>query len=121
MRASPALLLLLGVALPACSANPSADEPKPTYATPPAGSASVVIDNRSANDMDIYIQGSSGSPIRLGFVPAKESSRFTLSPGVIAGAGTVQFSARPTRGGESAVSDPFAVKAGDELNWVIPT
>ena len=115
------VLLLLGVALPACSANPPSDQPKPAYATPPAGSASVVIDNRTASDMDIFLQRGSGSPIRLGFAPAGQSTRFTLPPAIITGAGTVRFSARPTRGGEAAVSELFRVQAGDELNWAIPT
>ena len=74
---------------------------------------------RTAFNMDIYVQRRDGA-VRLGFAPAKETTRFPIAPGLIAGSGIVEFSARPTRGGESAASDPFTVHPGDELTWIIP-
>jgi hypothetical protein len=123
MRPLLAVLLLLPLLLPACSSNPPASNPPtpaPSAASDvPTGGAAVTIDNRTAFDMDIYVQRRDGA-VRLGFAPAKQTTRFTLAPGLIAGSGIVEFSARPTRGGESAASEPFTVHPGDELTWVIP-
>jgi|RhiMetdeSRZDD1v2_1073273.scaffolds.fasta_scaffold2455137_2 hypothetical protein len=118
LRAIP--LLLLALLTPACASNPPASTKEaPADKAPPAGAATVVVDNPSAFDMDIYVIRRDG-PVRVGFAPAKEKTRFTLAPGVLAGSGTIQFSAKPTRGGETVISDVFAVQAGDELTWTIP-
>jgi hypothetical protein len=113
MRWAPSLLLLLGLLVPACASN------TPSTGTAPSGGATVTVDNRAAFDMDIYVERRDG-PVRLGFAPAKETTRFTIAPGLIAGSGLIQFSARPTRGGQTATSDPFTVQPGDTLTWVIP-
>ena len=113
MRPLHALPLLLALLLPACASNSSAG------AAAPKGGATVSVENHAAFDMDIYVERRDG-PVRLGFAPAKQTTRFALAPGLIAGSGIVRFSARPTRGGESAASDPFTVQPGDELIWVIP-
>ena len=117
MRPFAAISLLLALLLPACSWH--APAPKTSPEVVPTGGATVSVDNRSASNMDVYVQRRDG-PVRLGFSPAKTTTRFTLAPGLIAGSGIVQFSARPTRGGESASSDPFTVHPGDDLSWVIP-
>jgi hypothetical protein len=113
MRPTRALLLLLVLTLAACASH------QPTTETVPKGGATLSVDNRSSFDVDIYVQRRSGS-VRLGFAPAKETTRFALAPGLIAGSGIVQFSARPTRGGESSASDPFTVQPGEEITWVVP-
>jgi len=105
----PALLLTLATA--ACASNPSPNEP--------AG-ASVIVDNRSSLIMDIYLRRRDQAPTRLGFAPANEKTRFAISPALVAGAGLVQFEARPSRVGEPTFSDLLSVGPGDELTWVIP-
>jgi hypothetical protein len=115
MRPTAVIALLL--LLPACSSHTPPPESAPRSV--PAGGATVSVDNRSAFNMDVYVERRDG-PVRLGFAPAKAATRFTLAPGLIAGSGIVQFSARPARGGESVASDPFTVHPGDDLNWVIP-
>ena len=120
MRASAVLLLLLALALPACASHTPDSETAPKGgATAPKGGATVSVDNRTTFDMDIFVARRDG-PVRLGFAPAKETTRFSIAPGLIAGAGLVQFTARPTRGGPSSASDPFTVQPGDDLDWVIP-
>ena len=119
MRSPHALLLLLALVLPACASHGPASDAAPARDAAPTSGATVSVDNRSASDMDIYVQRRDG-PVRIGFVPAKDSARFALAPGLITGSGIVQFSARPTRGGESAASDAFTVQPGDEIAWVIP-
>ena len=117
MRLTALPLLCLALALPACASHPPKAETAPESV--PSGGATVSVDNRSSFDMDIYVQRRDG-PARLGFAPAKQATRFSIAPGLIAGSGIVQFSARPTRGGESTASDPFTVRPGDVLDWVIP-
>lgn len=118
LRVLPLLVLVL--LTPACSSNPPATtNATPSDKAPPAGAATLIVDNPAAFDMDIYVVRRDG-PVRVGFAPAKETTRFTLAPGLLAGAGTIQFSAKPTRGGETVTSDVFAVQPGDELTWTIP-
>jgi hypothetical protein len=123
MRPSAVIPLLLALLPPACASQTPAPEtgPKPTPETVPTGGATVSVDNRSAFNMDVYVRRRDG-PVRLGFAPSKTTTRFTLAPGLIAGSGIVQFSARPTRGGggESVSSEPFTVQPGEDLSWVIP-
>ena len=85
-----------------------------------AGSARLVVANRTNLDMDIYALRS-GSPVRVGFAPASENTTFKLNPALLAGAANVRFEARPNqRQGRSVVSEPFLVRAGEDITWDIP-
>ena len=71
--------------------------------------------------MDIYVYRQAGSSGRLGYVPANQTVTFSLPPGLVAGAVSVWFEARPVRGsGQTVTSEQFAVHGGDELTWSIP-
>jgi hypothetical protein len=106
-----ALLLVPLLASLACASNPS-----------PAGadtaSATVIIDNQAAYDMDIYVH-QRDAVVRLGFAPAKQETRIRIPPSFIAGSGIIQFEARPKPAGNPEVSDPFTVHPGDQLSWGI--
>jgi hypothetical protein len=120
MQPRYAVLLLLALLAPACSSHqPASAKPAPADKPAPSGSATLIVDNPAAFDMDIYVMRRDG-PIRVGFAPAKSTTRFTLAPGILAGSGTMQFGAKPTRGGETITSDVFSVQPGDELTWTIP-
>jgi hypothetical protein len=108
------LLLTLSPAL-GCGGRP-ASAPAPA---PAARRAEVAIENQSAINMDIYVR-TRDSAVPLGFVPSQATSRFAITPGLIAGAGVVRFEARPQREGERVVSEPFTVRPGEQLTWVIP-
>jgi hypothetical protein len=110
MSALRCLPLLLWLLTAACAANPSPGG---------SGGATVHVDNQAAFDMDISVLGP-GGPIRLGFAPAKQVTRFALAPALITGSGIIRFEAHPTLGGEPTLSDPFTVRPGDDLTWVIP-
>jgi hypothetical protein len=112
-----ALLLLfapLGFACSGSSGASNREEPAPE-----AG-ARLVVDNRSTQDMDIYVRGAGGAPSRLGLAVASDTTLFTLSPALIVGAKSLRFEARPTGGGQSVLSDQFDVRSGEEVNWSIP-
>ena len=121
MRTLPPLLLLLSPLLPGCASTspPAAPEPSAANDKVPAGGGTASIENHSSRDMDIYVLRR-GAAVRLGFAPAGQTTRFTLAPGLIAGAGIVQFLAKPTRGGAAATSDSFTFQPGAELHWVVP-
>lgn len=111
------LLLILSLyTVAACSSNPSPPSPDSGKT---GAAAAVNVDNQSSLDMDVYVI-SRGDPVRLGFAPAKQTTRFALATGLLAGARTIRFEARPTLGGERVESDPYTVHTGDALNWVLP-
>ena len=78
------------------------------------------IENNSSLDMDIYVLRQTGAT-RLGFVSANDTARFDLPAGVLAGAASIRFEARPARhGGRTVDSELFPVNQGDEIVWSIP-
>jgi hypothetical protein len=89
--------------------------------TAPADQTRVRIENSNSVDMDIYVRRSEGRVSRLGFAPADQTVTFALPTGVTAGTPWIQLEARPARGaGQSAVSEQFPVKQGDEITWSVP-
>ena len=113
-RTLPRLLLALALAAaPACAANQAGD-------SDPALQGRLEVVNRSSFDMDVEIASERGGAIRLGLAPAAETTTFRLTAGMLAGAGTVRFRARPVRGGETVFSDPYKVRPGEQIVWSIP-
>jgi hypothetical protein len=112
MRSSvTATLLLLSITL-GCAGN---------SATASGGNTTRErIENNSSLDMDIYVIRQTGAT-RLGFVPANDTARFELTPGILAGSVSFRFEARPVRqSGRSMVSELFQVTPGDEIAWSVP-
>lgn len=115
-----AILLAL---LPACASTTSdpAEQPAPA---PEGQNARLDVSNRSSFDMDVFAIRS-GQRIRLGTAPGGETSRFTLSPGVIVGGGSVYFEAVPARrvgvdSGGIVRTDNTQVRAGDVISLDVP-
>jgi hypothetical protein len=107
------LALLLAV-LTACAGNTSGSGGT-------EGGASLVVENRSSIDMDIYARSQTGRATRVGFAPNSETTTFKLVPAVLVGAGSVTFEGRPVgRRGEAIVSEPYNLSPGDEVSWSIP-
>jgi hypothetical protein len=119
-RLSLAILLVL---LPSCSSAP-ADPPAQPAPAPEGQNGRLDVSNRSSYDMDVFAVRS-GQRIRLGTAPGGETSRFTLSPGVIVGGGSLYFEAAPARqvgvdSGGTVRTDPMQVRAGDVISLDIP-
>ena len=113
----PASLRLSAILLVLATACHSGTPGTPT----PADQTRVRVENTNSVDMDIYVRRSEGRVIRLGFVPAAQTATFALPTAVTAGTPWIQLEARPARGsGETAVSEQFPVKQGDEITWSVP-
>lgn len=107
-------LALALLAAPACAANRSGE-------SDPSLQGRLEVENRSSFDMDVDIISDRGGAVRLGLAPAAETTTFRLTPGMLAGAGSVRFRARPVRGGSDALlSDPYKVRPGEQIVWSIP-
>lgn len=116
-HSSPALLSLLVLLSLACSSSSGrsgSDEPAPS------ASAKLAVDNRSTQDMDIYVRGATGGATRLGLAAASDTTVFSLAPALIVGAKSLRFEGRPTGGGQPVLSDLFDVRPGEEIDWSIP-
>src|SRR3954452_14270211 len=106
----PALLLLFSIA---CHSGTASD-------VAPSDQTRAKIENRSSLDMDITVTRSDGRSTPLGRVPSGETTSFALPAGMTAGAAWIRFQATPVRGsGGSTTSEPFPLKAGDEISWSI--
>jgi hypothetical protein len=89
--------------------------------TVPADQTRARIVNQNSVDVDLYVRRSDGRTSRLGFVPANQTATFALPGALTAGTPWIRFEVRPARGaGESAVSEQFPVKPGDEITWSVP-
>ena len=107
---TPLILLLLSAA---CSHS------NPGNASP-SDQTRAKIENRSSLDMDLSVTRNDGRSSPLGLVPAGETATFALPVAMTAGAAWVRFQARPARGsGETTVSEPFPISAGDEISWSV--
>ncbi len=104
------LLLLLA----ACAGSPEPGD------TEPSAQTRLVAENRSSFDMDIYSIKPGQPATRLGLAPAGESTNFSLPPTLLAGGAVTRFEARPIRGGDSVLSEPFSIRRGDDVTWSIP-
>ena len=89
--------------------------------TDPVDQTRARIENRASVDMDISVRRNDGRSSPLGFAPGGETTVFALPAGITAGATWVRFEAKPVRSsGQPVVSEPFPVKAGDEITWSVP-
>jgi hypothetical protein len=113
MRAFIRIPLLLLILSAACHSGSTGN-------VTPSDQTRAKIDNRASLDMDISVTRNDGRSSPLGRAPAGETTTFALPVSLTAGAAWVRFEARPVRGsGETTVSEPFPVNAGDEISWSV--
>lgn len=116
-RVAAAALLVLAAA-PACRSTPTPDADN-ADAPAPQARTTLQVDNRSFNDMTIYVLRSS-QRVRLGTATGNGTTRFTIPPHLIFGATSLQFLADPIGGNQRPVSESIVVSAGDEITLQIP-
>ncbi len=109
-----AALLLLALALPACS------RARPQSAEDAAQAPTVLqVDNESLSDMDIYMVRQAGDRLRLGSVTSQQTADMTIPASLLFGLSNVRFIARPLAGRGAEVSQNITVAAGDTVVMTI--
>jgi hypothetical protein len=107
---------LLAVTLAACASGSSQKSPP---SPSPGSEPRLEVVNRSSADMDIYLVRT-GQRIRLGLAPNNQTTRFSLSPSLMIGAGTVRFEAVPLVGGNAISTDPTTVQPNATVTLDVP-
>lgn len=123
-RAKPSLVQRCSIAwaivIVGLSQGCSRQPPPAAAPTSPAQTTSLEVVNRSSADMNMYLVRG-GQRIPLGLAPGNETTRFELSPGQVAGVGTVYFQAVPRTGLARPIgSEPTVLRAGDVITLNIP-
>jgi len=109
-----AIVLLLALALPACSRH------SPQSAADARQAATILrVDNQSLYDMDVFIVREAGDRVRLGSVNSQRTADLTIPSGLIFGVSSVRFIARPFLGRGAEVSQNITVSAGDIVKLTI--
>jgi len=103
-------------AAPACRSTP---EGNGSEAPAPAPRTTLQVENRSFNDMTVYVLRGS-QRLRLGNATGNSTTTFTIPPHLIFGATSLQFLADPIGGSQRPVSESIVVSAGDEIRMQIP-
>ena len=81
--------------------------------------ATVVVDNRSTLDMNIYVIRA-GQRVRLGTATSLRSTKLTIPASMVFGTSMLRFLADPIGSTRSPVSEEISVSAGDEIGLTIP-
>lgn len=82
--------------------------------------AVVSVDNRSPENLTVYMVTDDGQRYRLGDAPALHHVRLTLGESRIREVGLVQIVATQTSGLISATSDRVRLEVGDSLVLIVP-
>lgn len=106
---------LLAVSLAACASGGSQKSPSPSSGSEPH----LQVVNRSSADVDIYLIRT-GQRIRLGLAPNNQTTKFSLTPALTIGAGTVRFEAVPVVGGNTISSDPTTIQPNVTVTLDVP-
>jgi hypothetical protein len=108
--------LVGGCALSGACAGHSGASPAPG----PESRSRLEVVNRSDSDMDIYLNHA-GQHIRLGLAPNDQTTRFALTPSLVAGLGPSRFEAVPLAGmAQRVTSDPVVLTPTTVVTLDIP-
>lgn len=119
------------VVLAACSSGAPPKGPNPAVgsisataavdsSTADTSGAVVRVDNRSFNDMAIYVVYAS-QRVRLGVATGNSVTDLRLLPFIVAtGPVSVRFAADPIGGTNPIVTEPITVQKGDMVSLLIP-
>ena len=111
----PILALLAAGACARHSADDEGDELEPVRA-----STTVRVENRSFDNVVVYVLSASGMRRRLGEVSGTSSMTFEIPKTMIFGATSLRFQVDPIGGSRSPISQDIVVSAGDQVQLVVP-
>lgn len=121
MRAQLSRLLLVPIlsllVLGAC-ARQGADEGSDVE--PVRASTTVRVENRSFENVVVYVIGQSGERRRLGDVSGTSTKVFEIPRTMIFGATSLRFQVDPIGGSRSPISQDIVVSAGDQVQLIVP-
>ena len=123
MRLSLSRLLLVPavaslLAAGAC-ARPAA-EAEPGDAAPMRAPTTVRVENRSFDNVVIYVLAQSGARRRLGEVSGTSTRVFEIPRNMIFGATSLRFQVDPIGSSRTPISQDIVVTEGDQIQLVVP-
>lgn len=87
---------------------------------PERTSTTVRVENRSFDNVVVYVLGSSGVRRRLGEVSGTSTRVFEIPRNMIFGATSLRFQVDPIGGSRTPISQDIVVSAGDQVQLVVP-
>jgi hypothetical protein len=87
---------------------------------PVRASTTVRVENRSFENVVVYVIGSSGARRRLGDVSGTSTKVFEIPRTMIFGATSLRFQVDPIGGSRSPISQDIVVSAGDQVQLIVP-
>lgn len=111
----PILTLLAAGACARQSAESEGDGVEPVRA-----STTVRVENRSFDNVVVYVLSSSGMRRRLGEVSGTSSMTFEIPRNMIFGATSLRFQVDPIGSSRAPISQDIVVSAGDQVQLVVP-
>jgi hypothetical protein len=122
MRAKMSRLLVLPLAAllaaGACSRKPA--EGESSEMEPIRASTTVRVDNRSFDNIVVYVLASSGMRRRLGEVSGTSTRIFEIPRNMIFGATSLRFQVDPIGSSRAPISQDIVVSEGDQVQLTIP-
>ena len=82
--------------------------------------STVVVENQSFNDYNVYVIPDGGVERRLGFARSKSTNTFTIPADVLPGTRSLRFEARPIGTQTGPISEQVVMTPGDEIGLQIP-
>lgn len=80
----------------------------------------VIVDNRSIMDMDMYIIRDGGQRLRIGMATGLAKTKLTIPRGIVLGSTTVRFLADPIGANRGPISEEVTMNVGDEITLMLP-
>lgn len=85
-----------------------------------ANDATIVFENQSLNQADVFAVGTAGDPVRIGTVFPGRTERLTLDLGMVSGAGSINIVARMLATGRAPRTGLVTLRPGDVLRVTLP-
>lgn len=126
MRARSSRLLLLPLSLlavlagGACARTVAVEGETPEGEAPVRATTTVRVDNRSFDQVVIYVLSQSGMRRRLGEVSGTSTRVFEIPRNMIFGATPLRFQVDPIGGSRTPISQDIVVSEGDQVQLLVP-